>query len=119
MNAATDRRAVLGTALAAAALSATAVSSAVAASRPQLSAVDRHILDLWRQRAELSVIADGFDVDRPKSMLSRHCGRGTARPYPALRRLCAPGQELAMERTKLRHQPPKITLRKRTLATVK
>jgi len=53
----TDRRAVLGAVLAAGAVGATAVLPAAAA-ESQLSAVDRRVLDLWRQHAELKAIYD-------------------------------------------------------------
>lgn len=56
MTAASDRRAVLGAALAAGAVGATAVLPA-SASAPQLSAVDRRVLDLRRRRARLLAIA--------------------------------------------------------------
>jgi hypothetical protein len=57
MNAAINRRAVLGTVL------ATAVSPAVAASEPQLSADDRAVLTLYLQRIELKAIVDQVSAE--------------------------------------------------------
>ena len=53
-----NRRAVLGAALAAGAVGATAAIPAPARAAPALSALDRRILNLWRWRAKLKVIAD-------------------------------------------------------------
>jgi len=56
MTSPTDRRAVLGAVLAAGAVGATAVLPAAAA-EPQLSAVDRRVLDLWRRLSKLHTIS--------------------------------------------------------------
>ena len=58
MTSATDRRAVLGAVLAAGTVGATAVLPAAASAATTLSAVDRRVLDLWRQHAELKAIYD-------------------------------------------------------------
>ena len=49
----TNRRAVLGGAIAAGAAGATAVLPAAASSGPQLSAIDRKVIDLWQRRQQM------------------------------------------------------------------
>jgi len=56
MTSATDRRAVLGAVLAAGAVGATTVLPAVASAATTPSAVDRHVLDLWRRLTKLHTI---------------------------------------------------------------
>lgn len=53
----TNRRAVLGAVLAAAAI-VTVASEAMPAPLSSLSPVDRRVLDLWRRRAKLNAIVD-------------------------------------------------------------
>jgi hypothetical protein len=59
LPAATNRRAVLGAVLAA---GATAALLARAAEGPSLSAVDKHVLALWADRAKLKAIGDRRDA---------------------------------------------------------
>ena len=55
MTSQTSRRAVLGVALAAGAVAATALPQATAATLSSLSPIDGRVLDLWRRRIELDV----------------------------------------------------------------
>ena len=67
MTSATNRRALLGGAVAVGAVAATALPTAAGAQSPSLSTVDRRVLDLWRRRARLSAIVDrlyALDDDR-------------------------------------------------------
>ena len=66
MTSQTSRRAVLGAALAAGAVAATALPQATAATLSSLSPIDRRVLDLWRRRTKLNAIVDrlsGLDDD--------------------------------------------------------
>lgn len=63
MTSATNRRAVMGAALAAGAIASTAGLPA-AASEPQLSAVDHRVLDLWRRLTKLQAISRKLCDDR-------------------------------------------------------
>jgi hypothetical protein len=56
LSEATNRRAIMGAILAAG--SALALPTSASAQTPALSAVDRHILDLWRRHQELIRIMD-------------------------------------------------------------
>ena len=58
MTSQTSRRAVLGVALAAGAVAATALPQATAATLSSLSPIDRRVLDLWRRRTKLNAIVD-------------------------------------------------------------
>ena len=53
----TNRRAILGAVLAAAAAGATAAFPAAASPSPALSAIDRRVIDLWRRRATQAILA--------------------------------------------------------------
>jgi hypothetical protein len=58
MNAATDRRAVLGAVLAGGAAAVTTLPTAQAAATPAFSAIDRRVLDLWNRRRRLEAGLD-------------------------------------------------------------
>ncbi len=58
MTDATNRRAVLGAVLAGAAIGATTLPALATPVAPELSAVDRDVIDLWSQRTKLKAIAD-------------------------------------------------------------
>jgi hypothetical protein len=69
MTSRTNRRAVLGAALAAGVAGATTTLPGYAAPAAPLSAVDRRVLDLWRRRAKLNAIVDR--LLQPRSRVHR------------------------------------------------
>jgi hypothetical protein len=58
----TNRRAILGGILVAGAGVTTALPAFAAVGTPTLSAVDRHVLDLWGHRATLKAIRDQIEA---------------------------------------------------------
>jgi hypothetical protein len=81
MNAAPDRRAVLGAVLAACATGATAALPASPnAAAPALSAIDRKVLNLWSERARLKATFDKLYAERravDDEDLERRCDDAT------------------------------------------
>jgi hypothetical protein len=72
---ATNRRAVLGAILAA---GATAILPAEASTEPQLSAIDREVLDLWQRRQQMVAICEDESFDPSEAeeevFMNEFCG---------------------------------------------